>query len=135
MTNASDPGLVGEAFYVARTTGLPLRPDRIPSSASGDHVPFESTGFGHDLLRGLQFNLVGGFLPQRSWFTGSHGTRVLTFTACDIVDWTEIVGSVLMLPTGRMHGPRDRAAHVDLVKLEQQVELLEALVWRLDASH
>jgi len=134
IENASDPQLMASAVRLAGEAGVPLAVGSLPSSASGDHVPFSRTSFGHDLGRGLMFNLVGGLLPQRSWFTRGGSTKVLTFASCDILDWSDYVAGIVLLPTGRLHGPRDRTSRVDLRKLVEQVELLEAVVMHLDSQ-
>lgn len=134
MENASDPRLAVEAFRVAKELGIPLGRGQIPSGAMGDHVSFMQTSFRHDLVRGLMFNLVGGLLPQRSWFTGSHGTQVLTVASCDVVGIADFVAGSILIPVGRLHGPRDRASSIDVVKLHEQFTLLRALLLRLDAG-
>jgi hypothetical protein len=99
----------------------------------GDHVSFMQRGFRHDLVRGLMFNLAGGLLPQRSWFTGSHGTRVLTVASCDLVGIADYLAGSFLLQVGRLDGPHDRASHIDIVKLHEQFTLLRALPLRVDA--
>jgi len=134
MENASDPRLAAEAFRVAEELGIPLEHGQIPSGAMGDHASFMRTSFRHDLVRGLMFNLVGGLLPQRSWFTGSRGTKVLSVASCDVVGIADLVAGSVLLPVGRLHGPRDRASHIDVVKLHEQFALLRELLFRLDGG-
>ena len=134
IENASDEGLMAAALDHAAATGLPLTRGEMPAGASGDHVPFSKTDFWHDFGRGLMFNMPGGLLPQRSWFTRGGSTRVLTFASCDILDWSDYLGGFLILPTGRLHGPRDRTSRVDLEKLADLVELIEGLALELDAQ-
>jgi len=134
MNEASTPELVVGALDAARAEGVPLALGRLPAGASGDHAAFAATSFWRDLGRGLIFNLPGGVLPQRSWFTGSHGTRVLTFSSCDSIDWTDLVASTVFLPVGRLHGPRDHAGQVDLERLHEQLRVLRRLALALDAE-
>ena len=134
LSDASDSGLVAKTLDLSQASGIPLELGRMPLSASGDHVVFGRTSFWHDFGRGLLFNLAGGFLPQRSWFTGSHGTRVVAFVSCDALDWSDFVSSNLYLPLGRLHGPRDRASRIDPTRLHDQYRLLLELVKALDAD-
>lgn len=134
INDASDPELAVQALDAARAEGVELALGRMPAGAAGDQAPFARTGFWHDFGRGLMFNLAGGLLPQRSWFTGSHGTRVLTFSSCDSIDWTDLVAGSFFLPVGRLHGPRDRASRVDPVRLHEDLRMLRRLVAVLDAE-
>ena len=134
VNDASDPELAVQALDAARAEGVELALGRMPAGAAGDHAPFARTGFWHDFGRGLMFNLAGGLLPQRSWFTGSHGTRVLTLSSCDPTDWTDLVAASFFLPVGRLHGPRDRAARLDPVRLHDDLRVLRRLVAVLDAE-
>jgi len=134
MSNASHPGLVKQARAAASRVGVPLGTGLVPAYGAGDHASFRRTSFWHDFVRGLGFNLAGGLLPQRSWFTKSRRSRVVTFAACDLVDWSDLVAGSLLLPVGRLHGARDRASRVDGVKLHEQLVLLRELLLTLDAE-
>ena len=134
MNEASDAGLAIRALDLARAEGIPLELGHLPPGSSGDHAPFARTSFWHDFGRGLLFNLAGGLLPQRSWFTGGHGTKVLTFASCDATDWGDFVAGTVFLPVGRLHGPRDRASRIDAAQLADQLHLLRRLVAELDAE-
>lgn len=133
MNDASDPALAVEALDVAREYDIPLELGRMPPGTSGDHVPFARTSFWRDFGRGVYFNLIGGFLPQRSWFTRSHGTPVLAFSSCDAADWSDLVSGTVLLPVGRIHGPRDRASKLAPERLVDQFHLLQRLTTKLDS--
>lgn len=128
----SDPALVELAEEGSARAGVPLHRDSIPAGASSDFEPFRRNGFWWDLARGLQFNLLAGLLPQRSWFTGSHRAPVVSFSACSPLDWGDRLASIVLLPTGRLHGPRDRGAAVDPVRLREQYVVVRELLSLLD---
>jgi hypothetical protein len=134
MTNASHPRLVESVQSVAREQGIGLDSGELPVGAAGDQAAFEQTGFWHDFRLGLLFNLVGGLLPQRSWFAAKRGTDVLTLAACDLIDGSDLVAGTLLLPVGNLHDPRDRAERVDPLALYEQFALLRALLRELDAD-
>ena len=123
--DVGDPELRRAALDAARRLGLPLGEGDEPALASADYVPFERTSFVRDFGRGLLFNVVGGLLPQRSWFTGAHGTATIDFSACDLLDAGDYFSG--LLPIGRLHGPRDRISKVDPVRLWQQY----AIAWEM----
>ena len=126
--DVSDPKLVGRVMHVAASRGLELKLGEIPPGASSDFVPFQATSFWRDFGRGLQFNLVGGLLPQRSWFTGSHEAPVLNLSACELVGIPDYLAALVLLPFGRVHGPRDRALQVDVRRLYEIFAIVRAFV-------
>jgi hypothetical protein len=133
-SEASDATARAQALEVAAELGFDLGSGSLPSGAASDFAPFESTSFPTDLSRGIFFNLVGGLLPQRSWFTGSSEARVVNFSACDLIDYSDLIGSTVMLPIGRLHGFRDRASRVDPRRLYEQYAIVRALIERLEAE-
>lgn len=126
--NVSDPLLAEAARAAARRIGVGLGLEPIPEGASSDFAPFRAHGFWRDLGRGLLFNLPGGLLPQRSWFTRRFAVPVANFSSCKVIDWSDRLGVALLLPVGRIHGPRDRASRVDLRRLDAQYRLLRELL-------
>jgi len=134
LVNASDPRLVDEALRAAGRVRVPLTAGAMPAGADGDHTPFAKTGLFRDLLRGLGMNLVGGLLPQRSWFTGRHSAPVLVFAADPLVDAGDYLSGLLLLPIGQIHGPRDAARHVDPAGLLDLFRLIEDLLRNTDGS-
>jgi hypothetical protein len=126
-----DPELIARARKAARERNLALATDSLSFFGDSDHSAFRETSFFIDFGRGLSFNLPGGFLPQRSWFTGSHGTRTLCF-AEGRGDWGDFLGALVYLPLGRLHGPRDRLAGVDLGSLLEVYEIVAAVAASVD---
>ena len=123
-----DPELVDAAAAIARRRGFDLRRWSLPRwLASSDDDPFWATSFPIDLLRGLAFNLGGALLPQRSWFTGLKHMPTVSFASPDCFDWTDIVGGLIGLPIGTIHGPRDRCSRVDPWRLYEQFEVVREL--------
>jgi len=135
IANASDPRLVDEALQAAERVKVPLKIGAMPAGADGDHTPFAKTGLFRDLLRGLMMNLVGGLLPQRSWFTGRHSAPVLVFAADPLLDAGDYLGGLVLLPMGQIHGPRDTASHVDPARLHDLFRVLEELLRKTDLAH
>ncbi len=123
----SDPVWMQRALAIAAEQGVPLGAAEIPTGASTDVVVFQRNGFWRDFGRGLAFNLPGGLLPQRSWFTSAHEAPTLNFSACEVIGASDLVAGTILLPVGRIHGPRDDAGHVDLAKLVGLLSVLEAL--------
>lgn len=133
-TNASDPGLKGKLLEVAQSSGLDLGTNDVPPFAASDYAPFQATSFAHDFGRSLLFNLVGGLLPQRSWFTGYKSTRTLNLSGCSLLDAGDCVASLTVIPVGALHGPRDTAARVDGNRLSDAARLVEAFLRAMAAE-
>jgi hypothetical protein len=127
-TNVSHHGLVAAALASATRADAPLERAKVPIGATSDFAVFESHGFWVDLGRGLTFNLVAGLLPQRSWFGRDFAVPVANFSACKLIDWSDYAAGLVMLPVGRIHGPRDRASRVDLRRLDAHYRLLRDLL-------
>ncbi len=130
MEGPSDSRLLVEAVDLAEQLGIPLGTASMPGGADGDHTPFRRISAAHEVGRGLLFNLTGGLLPQRSWFVGSHRARVLVFSSCHAIDWSDLVSGQLLIPLGRLHGPRDHLGQIDPVRLWEQFELLRQFLLR-----
>ncbi len=131
--DVSDEEYATRADEAAARLNLPFAHAAMPSAASSDYAPFARNGFWRDFGRGLQFNLIGGLLPQRSWFTGSHSAPVVFFSSCNVLDWGDWLGGLVLLPLGRLHGPRDRLARIDAVRLWEQYAIALELIRDLEA--
>ncbi|MBL8921269.1 MAG: M28 family peptidase [Myxococcaceae bacterium] len=127
VSNHSDPGLGLLAHQVARARGVELGREQMPGLAGGDHEPFMETSFFHDFGRSLMFNAIGGLLPQRSWFTGFHKAKVVSFWSCHLLDAGDGVAALVALPVGALHGPRDNASVVDPQRLFEAYTIVEGL--------
>lgn len=126
--NVSNSDLLAAARAAAKSLGYPLEDDQLPFGAYGDFAPFRRTSFGRDVAYGLLFNMPGGLLPQRSWFTGPLSAPVINFSACGLVGPSDYLASATLLPVGQLHGPRDRASGVDLERLFEQYAIIRKLL-------
>ena len=132
LRDVSDAAYVERALRAASRLGVPLETARLPAGASTDFEPFAHASFGSDLLRGLRFNLVGGLLPQRSWFTGEHRAPVLVFSGCDLQPLSDVILGQLLLPFGALHGALDRPGRVDARRLYEQLAIAASLIRELE---
>jgi len=135
-TGISDEELVEQVGTLADSLGVYLGQEPFSPGLSSDYVPFQSASFSEDFLLGLETNLVGGLLPQRSWFTSSHELPVLNFSACNLFDGKDYLAYVLHVPFARLHGPRDNLQQVDLARLHEQFNIGYFLLrsWEEDPS-
>lgn len=131
VSDVSEPALMELARKTATERNVPLKSERMPALGGGDHDAFRNTSFFHDLGRGLLFNATGGLLPQRSWFTGFHSAPVLAFFSCNLLDAGDYASSLILLPVGALHGPRDNASNVDPVRLLEAYQIVEGTARRL----
>ena len=132
--NESDPALAVRALEVARAREVPLDAEDMPFGAGGDHSAF-NTSFFQDLGRGLLFNGPAGLLPQRSWFSGFHQAPVIAFFSCHLLDAGDYVSSLVLLPVGQLHGPRDNAGVLDPVRLGEAFQIVEGLAAELSGAN
>jgi hypothetical protein len=120
----SDEALIDEVLKAADHLKAPLEEGPLPPFVETDYAPFQKTSFWRDASLGLKYNLVGGVLPQRSWFTGRHSAPVINFSGCDVVDAWDYVAGAVFLPVGSLHGPRDNAGRISLERLLQQYTII-----------
>ncbi len=132
VKNESDVNLATLAKTAATAAKVPLEGEDMPILGGGDHSAFAQTSFFHELGRGLLFNGLAGLLPQRSWFTGFHGAPVIAFFSCHLLDAGDWLSTVVMLPIGQIHGPRDNASALDLARLTEAFLIVRGLVTELE---
>ncbi len=122
--DVSDEALIDEVLKAAERLKAPLDEGPLPPFVETDYAPFQQTSFWRDASLSLKYNLVGGLLPQRSWFTDRHSAPAINFSGCDVVDVWDYVGGALFVPVGSLHGPRDHAGRISLERLTQQYAII-----------
>ncbi len=127
----TDPDWTARVQAQAREQGLLWGEASLPGGATSDHVVFMKNSFGQDLKRGLIFGGPGGLLPQRSWFTSASSAPVLFISACEVLSFGDYIAACCLVPTGSLHGPRDRADKVDPDALAEVYSVLLALLSEL----
>lgn len=113
-----------KAILIAKQEKLDLGVEKMPLGVSSDYLPFKKTSFGLDFTRSFVFNLTGAFLPQRSYFTNKKSTKVINFSACDLLDFGDTVSDFTLMPVGSFHGFRDNIKKVDPKKLYEMYQLV-----------
>jgi len=131
-SNISSKKLVDISLNIAEELNIELDKGILPSMSSSDYAPFQKTSFLIDFKRSLQFNLIGAFLPQRSYFTKKKENQVINFSSCDLLGVKDYVGSILLMPIGTIHGFRDHIKLVDEKKLYEQYILTYELIKTMD---
>ena len=119
-TNVSNSKLSSMALLVAKELNIELGKGKMPYLACSDYAAFKKTSFFTDFKRSLSFNLVGAFLPQRSYFTRKRENEIINFSSCDLLDAGDYIGGTILLPVGSIHGFRDNIKLVDEKKLYEQ---------------
>ena len=112
---------------------------RIGISGSGqypvsDYAALRAWSFSQDVAMGVSHNLVGGLLPQRSWFGTPHAIPIAQLSACGVDDFYGQLSYLIPLPMGRVHGPRDSAARLDPRRLWEAYEAVRVLVREIEGS-
>lgn len=132
LADVSDAQLSHRMLYAARDAGVPINVGKIPFGASSDHAAFAHTSFWYDFGRGILYNMPGGLLPQRSWFTSAKDTRVVVLGGCELADWSDYLAGTILLPVGSIHGPRDSEDDIDAGALEARAGMLKLFLKRAD---
>lgn len=134
MTDATDDALEASLHIAADELGVPLGDAQLPFVGTSDHAPFREWSAAHDIAFGLLVNAIGGLVPQRSWSVTPRRARTAFLSTCDIIDVGDELAGVFLLPLGRLHGFRDRAEAVDVVKLHDAYRILARTVRILDGQ-
>ena len=124
----SDNDLEQDAIIIAIQNNFELGIDEIPLGASSDYLPFKNTSFGLDFVRSFAFNVTGSLLPQRSYFTKKKSTKVINFSACELLDFGDYTSGLVLLPAGSIHGFRDNIKQVDADKLYDMYQLISKFI-------
>lgn len=132
-TNISHSKLTELSLEIAKELNIELGNGKMPFLGCSDYAAFKKTSFLTDFSRSLQFNMVGAFLPQRSYFTKKRQTEIINFSSCELLDAGDYVGGALLFPIGAIHGFRDDIKLVDERKLYEQYKLTLTLVKKVDS--
>ncbi|MBI4662705.1 MAG: M28 family peptidase [Verrucomicrobia bacterium] len=119
---------VQKALSTANRLGMELGVGWLPFGVSSDFAPFRKNSFARELGRGLMFNGLGGLLPKRSWFTSSHTGTVVNFSACDLASPSQLLSTAVLIPFGRIHGPRDRSNRINPRRLYEAYAIIRELL-------
>ncbi len=131
----SDSILQKIALKEAEKLGFTLKTFKFMGAASGDHEAFEGTSFKKEFLRSLRFNLLGAFLPQRC-YTGTRKNAKPTITFCSngLLQVSDIVSGILMIPIGTIHSPRDNTSKIDYEKLFEQYKIIYQFLLQIEGN-
>lgn len=131
-TDVSNSKLSSLSLQVAQELDIELGVGKIPALACSDYASFKKTSFLTNFGRSLKFNLIGAFLPQRSYFTKKKETEIINFTSCNLLNASDYIGGTLLLPIGTIHGFRDTIKLVDEKKMYEQYLLIYNLIKKVE---
>lgn len=133
MRDVSDDALAHVVHQAARDLNAPLGDGAVPTAGTSDHAPFREWSVFHDVAFSALVNGPGCLVPQTSYgLKRPRRARTLVLSSCDVIDIGDDLAGLTLLPIGRLHGFRDRADAVDVVKLHDAVRVLSRAVMRLD---
>lgn len=131
-TDVSNSKLSSLSLDIAKELGIELERGKIPALACSDYASFKKTSFLTDFGRSLQFNLIGAFLPQRSYFTKKKQTEIINFSSCNLLGASDYLSAFIFLPVGSIHGFRDTIKLVDEKKMYEQYLLIYNLIKKVE---
>ena len=130
----SNDKLESNAILVAEQNQFELGVGTFSFGVLSDYLPFKKTSFGLDFARSFAFNMTGSLLPQRSYFTKKKSTKIINFSACELLDVGDFVSGTVLLPVGSFHGFRDNIKKVDPQKLHEMYQLIHLFLQEEEKS-
>jgi hypothetical protein len=127
LENRDHPEITRAALKIANERDFDLVQWSLPGNFGGDDESFANTSPWTDVARSFLFNLYGFVLPQRSYFTAPKSMPTVSFASPDSIDALDTVASIVPIPVGCLHGPRDRPSRVDAWLLYEQFEIVREL--------
>ncbi len=131
-SNVSNSILSQLSIDISKELNIEFGVGKVPSLSCSDYASFKKTSFTTDFSRSLAFNVVGAFLPQRSYFTKKKETEIINFSSCNVIDAGDYIGNLALLPIGSFHGFRDSIKRVDEKKMYEQYLLIYSLIKRVE---
>lgn len=127
--NVSSDQLIEIATNISDTKNFRLAKVTMPKDALSDFHSFTGQSFFRDFLFSFKVNLVGAFLPQRSYFTKKKkAIPVINFsddTNFTVADYLSIRSPVSF---GTVHSFRDKTARVSMKNLAGYLEFFKLYI-------
>jgi hypothetical protein len=134
--NVSSNKLIGIATQVTHTNNITLAKVVMPKDALSDFHSFTGQSFFRDFVFSLKVNLVGAFLPQRSYFTKrKKAIPVINFsddTSFTIADYLSVISPVSF---GTVHSFHDKMSRVSMKNLLEYSEFFKLYIDSIEGIH
>lgn len=129
----TDPHLLEKAITISKRHNYHLAEFEIPDGGSSDFASFSGQSFSKDFRTSLSFNVVGAFLPQRSYFTKrKDAIPVINFTEEIKITSSELFSLISPISFGRIHSFRDRPNKVSMKNLVEHAEFFRLYIESLE---
>jgi hypothetical protein len=135
--DVSDPRLLTMVKSLAAENNFELYFEDVKKSGgTSDFEAFSGTSFGKDFLKSLKFNLIGAFIPQRSYFTKpKRSIPLINFSDRLDISFSETVSGFSPLSFGKIHSFRDRQNKIDPMHLKNYILILREMIKQIDSTH
>jgi hypothetical protein len=134
--DVSDHGLVTTAKQITEKNGNTLTKATLPSGALSDFHSFTGQSFTKDFGVSFMANLVGAFIPQRSYFTKSkEAIPVINFSDDAHFGASDMVSIFSPISFGTVHSLNDRIKRVSANNLVEYSEFLKQFIKSVDESN
>lgn len=112
-----EKGIKSRVMAAAHRNHVDMKSATRSGASMSDAETFQENGFVDDLITGFKTNLLGGLLPQRSWFSGKAMIPYVEFSACGMTGTKQPWG----IPASwDIHTPGDSIDKVNFSRLYEQ---------------
>ncbi|MFB6342328.1 M28 family peptidase [Saccharicrinis sp. FJH62] len=133
--NVSDYNLVDIAQVICNKSDYPLNKTKLPEGALSDFYIFKGQHFFKDFGISILGNLVGGLIPQRSYFTRyKKGIPVINLTDDTKLSFPIIASMFSPVSFGEIHSFRDKITVVDNKNLNEYFYFLINFIEYIDRN-
>lgn len=131
--NVSDSNLVNIAQDVCNELNYSLNRTKLPGGALSDFYIFKGQHFFKDFGISILGNLLGGLIPQRSYFTRyKKGIPVINLTDEASISFAIVASIFSPIAFGEIHSFRDKVSVVDNRNLVAYGEFLMSFIESID---
>jgi hypothetical protein len=131
--DVSDPRLVNTAKRVSENNGSKLTTAFLPAGALSDFHSFKGQSFTKDFGISFMANLVGAFIPQRSYFTKSKkGIPVINFSDDTAFGTSDMVSVFSPISFGTVHSLNDKVNRVSANNLAEYSAFFKTFIALID---
>ncbi|MCK9562027.1 MAG: M28 family peptidase [Bacteroidales bacterium] len=116
--NVSDPILISIADSIGSTHDIKTHKNTLPKGALADFYSFKGQSFIKDFSISFMVNVLGAFVPQKSYFTVKKEAKpVINFTDNFKFSASEHISPISPIGFGKIHSFRDNQNSVDIHNL------------------
>lgn len=132
-SDVTDPRLLVKAKSICERYNFQLTEVPLPDGGDTDCTSFTGQSFKKDFGSSLSFNLIGGILPQRSYFTKrKEAIPVINFTEEIKISAADYISFISPVSFGDIHSFRDKRQRVSMKNLVEHAAFFRYYIQSLE---